>query len=117
MLNSQQCGITFYHYYLLANEVPCPDMDNLTEHDFGHGKFVRFSDGSENYFIGVTIRGRTVVIQFTDSNGQLKILRPTQSNSTFRLFNLREGGDSFYNGDYLSSQDVTSVMEQIAMYI
>ena len=117
MLNSQQCGITFYHYYLLANEVPCPDMDNLTEHDFGHGKFVRFSDGSENYFIGVTIRGRTVVIQFTDSNGQLKILRPTQPNSTFRLFNLREGGDSFYNGDYLSSHDVTSVMEQIAMYI
>lgn len=117
MLNSQQCGITFYHYYLLANEVPCPDMDNLTEHDFGHGKFVRFSDGSENYFIGVTIRGRTVVIQFTDSNGQLKILRPTQPNSTFRLFNLRKGGDSFYNGDYLSSRDVTSVMEQIAMYI
>lgn len=116
MLNSQQCGISFYHYYFLATEVPCPDMGNLTEHDFGHGKFVRFSDDSENYFIGVTIRGRTVLIRYSDACSQLHVLRPTQPNSTFRLFNLRSGGDSFYNGDCLNSGDVVSIMEQLVDY-
>lgn len=117
MLVSESCGNQFYHYYQLANEVAFPITDNLVEHDFGHGKLVRFTDSVGNVHIAMTIRERSMIIRYLPQTHVLQLLRPTQPNSTFRLFNYNEDGDSYYNGTLLTGEDVACLMEQIVRYI
>lgn len=106
----------FNHYYNLANEIPCPTMDTpIYDHDFGHGRFVRFTDNKGNRTFALTVKGKSIAITADVEFFQFILYRPSQKESSFRLFG--QDGDSFYNGATLIENDVTSIMTQLTRYI
>ena len=106
----------FNHYFNLATEIECPSLDTpLHDCDFGHGRLVRFSDVKGNRTLALTIKGKSIAIVADAELFQLFLHRPTQPNSSFRLFSGK--GDSFYHGAMLKDNDVTNIMKQITNYI
>lgn len=104
----------FQHYYFLAVETDCPHMDDLANHDFGHGKLVRF-EHALGRAIALSIQGKSVVILENNEDYTYRLVRPSARGSSFRIFN--STGDSFYDGDVIENHDVSNIMKQICYYI
>lgn len=106
----------FRHYFNLATEVDRPETDSpLCDCDFGHGRLVRFSDDKGNRTFALTVKGKSIAVVADAELFQLILHRPTQPNSSFRLFD--GTGDSFYHGATLCDGDITAIMKQITAYI